>query len=112
MAARHCIVPASSYYEWKTLVKKHKVKYKFTLPSRTPMYMAGIYSGGGFAVLTRDAVSAIIEIHDRMPVILPKSHIDAWLRNSTDVLKEALTDLQFDPVPASDKQPEQMSLFK
>ena len=44
MASRRCLVPASGYYEWKTLEKNHKERYEFTLPDRMTMYMAGIYS--------------------------------------------------------------------
>ncbi|MDR0491515.1 MAG: SOS response-associated peptidase [Oscillospiraceae bacterium] len=111
MASRRCLVPASGYYEWKTRDKKHKVKYKFTLPSGT-MYMAGVYSADGrFAILTRSAAPDIVEFHDRMPVILPKSLLGVWLRESPHVLKEAITDLKFAQAEANDKQPEQMSLF-
>ena len=74
--------------------------------------MAGIYTiDGQFAILTRDAAPAIAEIHDRMPVIISKSNIEAWLNDSPEVLNEALTDLQFAPVPASDKNPNQLRLF-
>jgi len=112
MLARRCLIPASGYYEWKTHDKKHKTKYKFTLPNQAPMYMAGIYSiDGQFAVLTRAAVPDILEIHDRMPVILPKSLTETWLNESSDVLKEAIAELQFAPVPASNKQPKQIDLF-
>ena len=112
MASRRCIVPASAYYEWKKLGKKRKVKYEVTLTGRATMYMAGIYSDSGqFAVLTREAAPSIIEIHDRMPVILSKSNIDAWLRGSPEVMKEALTDLQLAPVPADEKPSQQLYLF-
>jgi putative SOS response-associated peptidase YedK len=112
VAARRCLVPASAYYEWKTHDKKHKTKYEFTLPDQSPIYMAGIYSiDGRFAILTRVATPAIFEIHDRMPVIIPKSRIGIWLKESLNVLSEALTDLQFVPASASDKQSKQMSLF-
>jgi putative SOS response-associated peptidase YedK len=112
IAARRCIVPASGYFEWKTLDKKHKTKFKIALPDNSLMYMAGLYSiDGRFAVLTRTAAPTILEIHDRMPVIIPKSHIEKWLRESVDVLNEALADLQLVSVPLSDKQPRQMRLF-
>ena len=112
LSARRCIIPASGYFEWKTLDKKRKLKFKFSLPDGSPMYMAGVYSNDGrFAILTREAAPAILEIHDRMPVILPKSLIEKWLKESPDALNEALTDLRFIPVPASDKQPNQASLF-
>ena len=112
MTARRCIVPASAYFEWKQTGKKRKLKYEFTLPGRTPLYMAGIYTlNGQFAILTRDAPPAMTDIHDRMPVIINKSLIDAWLGESPEVVEKALTDLQFNPVPASDKNPNQLRLF-
>jgi putative SOS response-associated peptidase YedK len=71
------------------------------------MYMAGIYSEGGrFAVLTREASPSIIDIHDRMPVILPKSIIDVWLNESPEVMSEALSDLRYSPVLTNNKQHE------
>ena len=109
--ARRCVVPASAYFEWKQTGKKRKVKYEFTLPKRTPLYMAGIYTiDGQFAILTRDAAPAITEVHDRMPVILPKSLIKVWLNDSPEVINQALIDLQFAPVPTSDKNPRQLRL--
>jgi putative SOS response-associated peptidase YedK len=95
MASRRCLVPASGYFEWKTLGKNRKEKYGFRLPGMSPMYMAGIYSGDGrFAILTRDAAPGILEIHNRMPVILPKTLKGAWFGGSPGVLSEALTDLR------------------
>ena len=112
MDARRCIVPASAYFEWKQTGKKRKVKYEFSLPGRTPLYMAGIYTiAGEFAILTRDAASSIMQVHDRMPVIFPKSLIQAWLKDSPEVVNQSLTNLQFEPVPASDKNSNQLRLF-
>jgi putative SOS response-associated peptidase YedK len=120
MKARRCVVPASAYFEWKQTRKKRKEKYEFTLPMRTPLYMAGIYTigpevsphgEGQFAILTRDAAPAMTDIHDRMPVILPKSLIDVWLKQSPEVMNQAVTDLQFEPVPASDRNSNQLKLF-
>jgi putative SOS response-associated peptidase YedK len=114
IATRRCIVPASAYFEWKDLGKKKKAKYEFRLKDRSPLYMAGIYSEDGeFAILTRDAAPAMTEVHDRMPVIIPKSSIDTWLNESPEAMSQALTELQFEPVPAAvkDKQPEQLRLF-
>jgi putative SOS response-associated peptidase YedK len=94
-----CLVPATSYFEWKKLGPKLKQKHEFKLPGSSPLYMAGIFSlDGKFAILTREAAPAIAEIHDRMPVILPKGLTTVWLKESTSVLGEALTDLLFEPV--------------
>jgi putative SOS response-associated peptidase YedK len=111
MAVRRCIIPASSYYEWKSIDKKQKEKYEFRLPDRSPLYMAGIYSPDGrFAVLTREAVPGLSKIHDRMPVILPRELAEAWLVESPEVMLEAVTGLTFAPVPPTPGT-EQLKLF-
>ena len=72
--------------------------------------MAGIYtSDGQFAIFTRDAAPATRQIHDRIPVILDKLQIDA--KRSPEVINQALTDLHFEQLPASDKNPNQLRLF-
>jgi len=112
MASRRCLVPASGYYEWKTLDNKHKEKYEITLPDCAPLYMAGIYSTDGrFAILTRDAAPGISAIHDRMPVIFSKVLADEWLRGALDV-SQAVSDLNFEPVSTGADPPPQMSLFE
>jgi len=45
-----------------------------------------------------------------MPVLLTKSLIEAWLKQSPEVLNQAITDLQFVPVPVSEKNPQQLRL--
>ena len=112
MASRRCLVPASGYYEWKTLSKKHKEKYEFTLPDRETMYMAGIYTRANqFAILTRAASPSTGDIHDRMPVILPKTLGDVWLSESPDVILDALTELQSRHIPGKNEKAAQMSMF-
>jgi len=111
MESRRCLVPASGYYEWKAIGKKQKEKYEFTLPDGTSMYMAGIYTEDDeFAILTRAASPSVIDVHDRMPVILPKSYGDIWLSESPVVIIEALTEMYSRHVPKRDRQ-QQMSLF-
>jgi len=112
MASRRCLVPASGYYEWKTIGKKHKEKYEFTLSDRETMYMAGIYSPENqFAILTRAASPSTGDIHDRMPVILPKTLGDVWLNESPDVILDALTELQSRHIPGKNEKAVQMSMF-
>lgn len=111
-ANRRCLVPASGYYEWKPVDKKHKEKYIFTLPDRMMMYMAGIYSDdGGFAIITREATDVVSAIHDRMPVIIPHEFADAWLHESADVINDAFTDVEFCPVDSENMLSRQISLF-
>ena len=82
------------------------------------MYMAGIYSMDyRFAILTREATPSISEIHNRMPIIIPETHIKMWLEGSDSVLLEAATDLIFAPASTSNapeydnEQHTQLSLF-
>jgi putative SOS response-associated peptidase YedK len=107
MAVRRCIVPASSYFEWKPLVSRKKKKYKFSLLNRSLLLMAGIYSADGcFAILTRGAAPQLTGIHDRMPVILPEKTSAIWLTqalNMPDILYETITDL--DVVPMTSPSP-------
>jgi len=112
MHSRRCLVPASGFYEWKNIGKKHKEKYEITLPNRVSMYMAGIYSEEGrFAILTRAASPSVASIHDRMPVILPKTLGEVWLNESHDVFMEALTEMHLRHIPRESTPPQQMTLF-
>ena len=52
-----------------------------------------------FTVLTREPSAELRRIHDRMPLILPKEKIDAWVRPDTKpetLLTYALTDMIFE----------------
>jgi putative SOS response-associated peptidase YedK len=112
-AARRCVVPATSYFEWKRLNKRTNQKYEFKLPDKSTLYMAGIYSPDGcFSILTRPASLSISEIHDRMPVILPRHLTVAWLNEAPDVMGDALTELLFVQSDSHQQgQSRQMSLF-
>lgn len=111
MAERRCLVPASGYYEWQKTGPKRKEKYEFGLSERAPFYMAGIFSSDGrFAILTREAVPALAEIHDRMPVIIPHRLKRAWLHESATI-NETVIDLNFAPVAAKTSGSAQLSLF-
>ena len=96
-----CIVPASKYFEWQKLDNK-KIKHEFYLPEKI-LYIAGCYrleAGSAvpsFVILTRAASDSISVIHDRMPVILPKSRVHEWLYESPECMDDPLTDLQYRP---------------
>ena len=83
MMQRRCLVPATAYYEWQDVGKKKKDKYEFALPEQGLFYMAGIFApNNDFAILTRQATIEFMPIHDRMPVIIPRSHAREWLVDS------------------------------
>jgi putative SOS response-associated peptidase YedK len=95
-AKRRCLVPAEGWYEWRTVDTPDG-------PRKQPMYMtpqdgrvlafAGLYEFWSppqpadddrkpatlttCAIITAPAAGALAEIHDRMPLLLPR---DAWRR--------------------------------
>lgn len=78
---RRCVVPSTGFYEWSQ--NGSKTKYRFRLPEAQALYMAGIYNEfkgeHKFVILTTGANNSIADVHDRMPVILPKHMIEDWL---------------------------------
>ncbi|MCL2853695.1 MAG: SOS response-associated peptidase [Defluviitaleaceae bacterium] len=87
---RRCVIPSTGFYEWDRQDVKSKPKHRFNVIDSPMLYMAGIYSehsGGAqkepitnrFVILTRAANEFVVDIHDRMPVILHKSELVQWL---------------------------------
>lgn len=90
MQTRRCLIPANRYFEWQK-TPEAKLKYAISLDQQPVFYMAGIYrleSGQelpSFVILTCDATEEINFIHPRMPVILPREQLVAWLDPTADV---------------------------
>lgn len=78
---RRCVVPSTGFFEWSQ--DEQKIKYQFTMPNQDALYMAGIFNEfqgeKRFVILTTKANLSISDIHNRMPVILPKDKIEDWL---------------------------------
>jgi len=101
MQNRRCLIVASNYFEWR---KNDGCSDKYAIRARQkgPMYMAGIYrmenGRAEFSVLTREPAADIAFIHNRMPVIVPREMKSDWLNpryNAADLLRSALTDVEF-----------------
>lgn len=96
---RRCLVVADGFYEWKKLDAKGKEKqpYRITLKSGEPFGFAGLWENWGkgadritsCTIITGPPNELVATIHDRMAVILPPEHWDAWLGGAagTEVLK-------------------------
>lgn len=103
---RRCIVPASCYFEWSHFVdeagkKRTGDKYAIRPENDSLTWLCGLYrivdGLPEFTILTREPGEAVSKIHDRMPLILPKDKIDAWIgpeSHPEEVMKEALTDMK------------------
>ena len=79
-----CIVPATGYFEWNAAKQKHR----FTPTNHGILYMAGLCrltnEGLRFVILTTSSthLSEAAAVHARMPVLLPPSSVDDWMRNA------------------------------
>jgi putative SOS response-associated peptidase YedK len=109
---RRAVVPASGYYEWKT-VDGVKVPHYIHPAGDAPMFFAGLYEWWknpalaedddarwvlSFTILTRDSIGRLGSIHDRMPLFLDPDFADAWLDPTTDNVGDIL-DAAIDAAP-------------
>lgn len=82
---RRCIVPSNGFYEWD----EGKRKYLFNVAGSSMLYMAGIYTAfegeNRFVILTTNANESIADVHDRMPVVLPKDRLEDWVLDDSGV---------------------------
>jgi putative SOS response-associated peptidase YedK len=111
---RRCLVLADGYYEWYTPSGPKPVKQPFFVhdPSGAALAFAGLYELWrdpevkdnddpaawlwSATILTTASVGGLHRIHDRMPVVVPPEHYDAWLDpdyGSGEREPEALLDL-------------------
>ena len=87
--------------------KKAGQKYMLQPAGALVTYLAGLYTIEEqeglkypvFTVLTREPGEEISFIHDRMPVVLGKENVKAWMdpdTNPAEVVKTALTDMYYE----------------
>ena len=78
---RRCVIPSTGFYEWKQDASKQK--FRFNLPESENLYMAGIWNEfkdeKRFVILTTAANNSMVDIHNRMPVVIKKEKIDDWI---------------------------------
>lgn len=87
---RRCIIPSTGFYEWDS----SKQKFLFRQEGTNALYMAGLYSyykdEMRFVILTTDANDSMKEVHNRMPLVIPKNEIETWIfdyKATNDILK-------------------------
>jgi putative SOS response-associated peptidase YedK len=79
-----CVVPASGWYEWSG-EKGAKQAWHFTRPDGELLSFAGLYAPAGklgklsCSIIITEACDQTRHIHDRMPVILERDQVAAWL---------------------------------
>jgi putative SOS response-associated peptidase YedK len=85
---RRCLIPADGFYEWKKSGKQRQ-PFHFGMKDNSLFAFAGVWdrwrSPSGpmlqsCSILTTAANELLDGVHDRMPVILPRRHYEAWLK--------------------------------
>ncbi|WP_125768957.1 SOS response-associated peptidase family protein [Companilactobacillus furfuricola] len=77
---RRCVYPTTGFFEWNKGRQKFRFNYGSTADT---LFIAGCYNlfdGSPQSVLfTTKPNESMIQIHDRMPLILSKKQINAWI---------------------------------
>lgn len=111
---RRCLILADGFYEWKREAGQKQPMF-ITLPDGSPFAFAGLWEiwdkeetpYRSCIILTRDASESVMQIHNRMPVILKPDAYDPWLsQDNQDVklLQEILQNqvhMEFASIPVS-----------
>lgn len=89
---RHrCLVPADGFYEWQT-TPGGKVPHRFTLADGGAFCFAGLWEEWEnpakakvrtCTLITTTPNALVATVHDRMPVILPRERLRAWMDATT-----------------------------
>lgn len=103
-ARRRCIIPADGFYEWERKVKGKLPHFIFAADG-SPLPLAGLWSSWKdpetgerlrtCTILTGPPSSLVAPLHDRMPVILPRSLWTEWLdpdNRDPDAVRALLSD--------------------
>lgn len=107
-ARRRCIIPADGFYEWRKSAAdpKRKQPYYIHRADGEPLAMAGLWERWrdpeaegdveelhSCTIVTTGANAFMAPIHDRMPVLLPRTAFDEWLdpdQRDTEALRRLL----------------------
>ncbi len=84
---RRCVVPADGYYEWQQ-TRAGKTPHYIHPPDGRLLLFAGLWDlwrdpAGqplySYTIITTAAAPALAELHDRMPALLGREQMAAWL---------------------------------
>jgi len=94
LTRKRCLIPADGFYEWKKQGSGDKQPVRFIMKDRSLFGMAALYDtwqqpdGGKLhtcTIITTAPNRLVAEVHNRMPVILPREAESLWFdRTATD----------------------------
>ena len=95
---QRCLIVADGFYEWEKTAGK-SIPHYYDLKSGEPFGMAGLYdirrrTDGSMlrtcTIITTTSNELIRAVHDRMPAIIPRKDMTAWLDPATAGAAELL----------------------
>jgi putative SOS response-associated peptidase YedK len=97
-AKRRCLVPADGWYEWQAVDGRKQPVY-MTPADGHSIAFAGLYEFWGdqgqtvttCTIITAPSTGVLAEIHDRMPLVLPRPAWQRWLDPALDDPADLLT---------------------
>jgi putative SOS response-associated peptidase YedK len=117
LAKRRCLVPADGWYEWKR-EGKQKQPFYMTTTDGSSLALAGIWATWRpkdaaedepplitCSIITTDAVGQLADVHDRMPLVLPRSAWRQWLDPDSPEVGGLLTPTDEELVAALELRP-------
>lgn len=111
---KRCLVPMDGWYEWQTEDSAGKVKkipYYLSPQDGSRLYVAGLWSVwhdpavvdsppvSSCSIVTVDSAAQLSNVHDRMPLVLPR---DRWARWLDPARVPAADLLEFSPAAIAD----------
>ncbi len=83
---RRCLIIADGYYEW---LSAGRIKQPYYIHQKAGQIfaLAGIWEGDTCAILTIGAHAPLVDLHARMPIILPVDAYAPWLNPTSDLKK-------------------------
>lgn len=126
---RRCLLPADGWYEWK---RDGKLKQPFfmTRPDGASLAFAGLWATWRpkdqavdqaadqaadqdvaveplvtCSIITTDAIGQLVEVHDRMPLLLAPEHWQRWLDPDNEDVADLLVPPPLDLVDAIELRP-------
>jgi putative SOS response-associated peptidase YedK len=80
---RRCLIPATGFYAWQGWENGPAAPYHVYMRNREVFFMAAIWENcegmDRVAMITTEANSLVRPIHERMPAIIAREAVDAWL---------------------------------
>lgn len=78
---RRALVPVTGFYEYD----KNKIPHYFEEENKKMFYLAAIYHGSSFVLLTEKPEEAVSYYHPRMPFVIGKKEKSLYLNTETQI---------------------------